>query len=106
MADSTTRADLGRINTPALPRLAAQAGADLARPAKSVDDGLRAIAAWFAQHGDPFVPLDAAAFAQALSTRRAALNANALSNVDLVAQLLSVFETLHLRLNLAEWRDD
>jgi hypothetical protein len=108
MTDPTTRrADVDRANAPAMPRLAAQCAHELSRPAKSVYDGLRAIEAWFLQHGDPFIPLDPSAFINAVTGHRDALNpaSETHSNAELVARLWSAFSELNARLEQAARRE-
>jgi hypothetical protein len=70
----TKRGDTARVAQPAMPRLAAKAARDLVRPAKAISDALRALDAWFAQHGDPFSAMDAAAFAASFGRHRNVLD--------------------------------
>jgi hypothetical protein len=101
------RRGIGRANLPALPRLAHKAAHDLARPVKAVDDGLRAIEAWFTQHGDPFAPLTPAAFADAVHKHQEVLDrtSDTLSNAEILARLSSTFAALNARLQQAARED-
>lgn len=51
-------------------RLAPPRRNGLARPMRHRHDGLRTVEQWFAQNGDPFAPLEAAAFTQVAKERQ------------------------------------
>ena len=101
-------AEICNAQAPALPRLAAEAARQLARPAKSVHDGLRAIEAWFVQHGDPFLPMDPAAFAKDTRCHRDEFAAREpmVSMAELLARLTHALSVLEERLALAAKREE
>lgn len=87
---------------PAMPRHAALAGRELARPVKAIDQALRAVAAWFAQQGDPFLPMDGPTFQAALrdlAAREASVDH--LSTAELLVRLRAAHESLQTRLDAA-----
>ena len=99
--------DIGFANIPLMPRLAEQAAQDLARPTKAVYDGLRAIEAWFGQHGDPFSAVQPPEFTSAVSQHQDAIEkaTSALSNAELIARLRSAFGVLSARLRPSDSRE-
>jgi hypothetical protein len=102
------RKEVAPANVPALPHLADKAAHDLMRSAKSMTDGLRAIEAWFTQHGDPFVPLAPTPFTAALNAYKDALDKTSaeLSNAELMAMLSYALEAIVGRLGQAIQRHE
>jgi hypothetical protein len=86
-----------------MPRLAERAAHDLARPSKAVLDGLRAIDAWFMQHGDPFAGLPPPVFVDDAQRHQDVFDgvSETLSNAELLARLRSTYAVLHSRLQWA-----
>jgi hypothetical protein len=98
-----TPAGTARVSSPALPRLAERAAQDLARPARAVIDGLRALDAWFMQHGDPFAGLPPPVFSDDAQRHQDTFDAvsDMLSTAELVARLRSTYAAFHTRLQRA-----
>ena len=106
MTDNSYR--LAPTLSPAMPRLAALAANDLARPMRNAHDGLRAIEQWFVQNGDPYTPLEPQAFMQDFKRQLDTFDliSGTQSNAELLARIQSALRALKTRLDLAAMREE
>jgi hypothetical protein len=109
LPDTTLRRHLeaNSMNKPAMPRLAAFASNALARDLFTIEQHVRAIAAWVAQNGDPFSIQSAEEFAEDLKTHQARIDLarGRFSTGELLANIITASAELKSRLDAAARED-
>jgi hypothetical protein len=103
LPDTTRRRHLeaNSMHKPPMPRLAAHAANVLARDLFTIEHHVRAVAAWFAQNGDPFSIRSAEEFAEDVRAHEARINVarSKFSTGQLVAFIVAASAELKSRLD-------